>query len=1611
MTPVEAVLDELRTISTTEKEKGDRFEELMLHAFRTDRTFAQQFTDVWLWEDWPGRSTVDIGVDLVARAPDGGLIAIQCKCYDPGATLDKGEVDSFISESSKAHWARRIIVSTTDRWSKHAEEALEGHTIPIERLGVDHLDAMTVDWSTYDVTNPKGLKATARHVLRPHQEVAVEKVRAGLAEHDRGKLVMACGTGKTFTALRIAEDIAGAGKSVLFLAPSIALVAQSLKEWTAEAVVPIRPFAVCSDATAGKADTADNATTHDVVIPATTDPSALVEAKVHESEAGTMTVVFSTYQSIEVIEAVQRKTGLVFDLVVCDEAHRTAGVASVGEADRVFSVVHDDARIPAAKRLYMTATPKLFKPNAKDAAAEQDAVLASMDDEEFFGPELHRLGFGEAVEQGLLADYRVLILAVNETAISNSFQQLLSEGDGILSLPDVARFVGCLSALAKLPGQSGAGFGSGEMPMQRAVAFWSNIKESERFASQFDQVAEAYFDQLESDGEDIAPLRVPTRHVDGTDKISSRRADIRWLKETPPEGECRVLTNAKCLTEGVDIPALDAVMFLAPRRSRIDIVQAVGRVMRKPPGKQLGYVILPVAVPAGTDPATALDKNKDYDAVWEVLQALRAHDERFNAYINQIALGSSGPDPDGKVVVVPIDDPDVEQGALFTYEDWTGAIYSKIVAKVGTRTYWEDWARDVADIAARHETRIRSILANQPAAKASFDEFVTELRATLNDGISDDDAVGMVSQHLITRPIFTALFGDDSFATANPVSQAMTGIAEVLDAHNLEAETEKLEGFYRSIQRRVEGIHPDDGEARQKIIKDLYGRFFKIAFPKVAESLGIVYTPIEVVDFIIRAVEAALHEHFDGASLSDEGVHVLDPFTGTGTFITRLIQSGFIKPHDLARKFASELHANEVLLLAYYIAAVNIEATYRQEAARLEGADPGYEPFPGIVLTDTFQLGEAGEGSGALDVFPINNERATRQKGLDIRVILGNPPYSVGQESANDDNANLKYSKLDQSIADTYAKRSSAGLKRNLYDSYVRAIRWASDRLLASPDGGVVAFVTNGGYVDSKSLDGLRLSLADEFHHLYVFNLRGNQRTAGEVSRKEGGKIFDSGSRAGVAVALLVKQPGAVPASGAVLNYRDIGDYLTRDQKLSILADSLPSDGDAPPALAAQAWSTLTPNEHGDWINQRSASFEAHLPVHAESGPAIFRLRTLGLGTNRDAWNYSSSRARLDSQVSSMIGVFNSEADRVAPSIKAASTLRERAELAKSRVVRDSKALSWNEADFAAIARGDRYSDADRDTRQAMYRPFHLRWAEASGRLNNRLYQLSKVFPGPAADNLVIGVPSQGARSDFSTLAISVLPDLHVWPDGALCFPLKVFTSSPASSATLFEADETSAPEGSAHNVTDHALGLYRALDKAIEKDDIFFYVYGILHSPDYRTAFAADLKKSLPRIPQVATAEDFWAFSNAGRELATLHTDYESVEVWPGLTIVAADGFDPAAPDAYRVTKMKHPKVTDLATGAKVDDRTRIIYNDRITIEGIPEAAYDYELGSRSAIAWVMESWRIKTDKASGITNDPNDWATEHDDPTYILDLVGRVVTVSMKTLDIVGSLPRLDL
>ncbi len=1597
-TSIYEVLDELDGQSTSKADKGSKLERLMAQFLRTDPVYAEQFSDVWLWQDWPGRGGKhDTGIDIVAvDRLTGGHVAIQCKFFDPRSTISKPDIDTFLSASGKEGFTQRIIVSTTDKWNAHAEDAIQGQQVPVRRIGLADLEASTIDWDAFDWATPEALPVTDRKKLRPHQSKAIEDVCRGLDTADRGKLIMACGTGKTFTSLRLAEQLVGAGGSVLFLVPSISLLSQTLREWATEAEVPLASLAVCSDrkATARSKATNEDISAVDLALPSTTNV-AVLESRWTQAvgETDSMTVVFATYQSIDVVAQAQSQGDLpAFDLVVCDEAHRTTGTTLAGENESAFVRIHDAAYIRGAKRLYMTATPRIYDDASKAKAGEASAVLASMDNEDLFGEELHRLGFGEAVAQDLLADYKVLVLAVDETAVSRTFQLQLADEGNELRLDDAAKIVGCWNGLAKR-GSAEHSFEADPAPMRRAVAFAGTIKDSKHIESLFAETVRQYaaaHDLDDAAGDPVLSCEI--QHVDGTFNALERNTRLDWLRADVPDGVCRILTNARCLSEGVDVPALDAVMFLSPRKSVVDIVQSVGRVMRKAPGKQYGYIILPVGIPAGMTPEQALRDNKRYAAVWEVLQALRAHDERFNAMVNRIELVKQR---DDKINVIGVPGPDGggdrggdstgTQGALaLTFlDEWREAIYAKVVAKVGSRRYWEDWAKDIADIAGRHVTRITALLDGGDTSVAEeFDRFLTGLRGNLNDGITRADAVDMLAQHLITRPVFDALFGGYDFAAHNPVAQTMERMLTALDEHNLDDENHSLEKFYDSVRMRVQGV--DTAEGRQKLIVQLYDTFFATAFKKTVDKLGIVYTPVEIVDFILRSADDVLHEHF-GQGLTDEGVHILDGFVGTGTFITRLLQLGLIEPKDLARKYAHELHANEILLLAYYIAAVNIETTYQD--LRGELGDPGdYEPFPGLILTDTFQSWEEGD---TLDttVFVQNNERLERLKALDIQVIVGNPPYSSGQDSANDDNANESYPTLDAAIRDTYAARSSATLRNSLYDSYIRAIKWASLRI---SDRGVVAFVTNGGWLDSNTADGMRLTLADEFSDIHIFNLRGNQRTAGEQSRKEGGKVFGGGSRATVAVTVLVKDPRR-PGSTKI-HYTDIGDYLSREEKLSRVQAAASVAG-------MEASRRIFPNAHGDWINQRRDDFGDFLPIGCTSpvDASLFETFAGGPKTNRDVWAWNFGRTAL--------------ATNVARTATAVARLID----SSTDALPSPTEVSWSRGMAQRVARGQ-YVDANPDKAlTGAYRPFAKEWLHYSPTLVDEPGRLKAIgHRGLPVHGIAVMAPRADVDS-FATLMIDAIPDLSFYTVTAQFFARwryeKVETEEGMLSLdTAYDGDvEVIDGYRRIDNITDHALTTFRAAyGDDVTKDDIFFYVYGLLHSPDYRETYAADLKKMLPRLPLVT---DPWPYVEAGRRLSELHLGYESVEPYPlaGLDDPAPTG--EAAYDHFRVEKMAFAKVRDPETKKLVADRSTVIYNSRITLSGIPEEAYRYQLGSRSAIEWILDRYQVKTDKASGIVNDPNDWSREVGDPRYIVDLLARVVMVSLETMTVVDGLPPLEL
>lgn len=1603
---------------------------------KTTSLYANRLEEVWLWMEFPFHDQFggkDTGIDLVARTVEGEYWAIQCKCYAADTFINKPDVDTFLATSGKRFetefgmtgFAQRLWISTTNKWNSTAEQTIRNQNPPVTRLNLIDLENDDVNWSSLE----QGLFGVASRskpfAIREHQQEAIDQAHAyfkideatGQPAHTRGKLIMACGTGKTFTSLRIAENETGGRGLVLFLVPSIALLGQTLRSWLQQAQEPMTAVCICSDPQVSKqTEKKDNDTTSviDLALPASTDVPSIVKqlqhARRHNAEG--LTVVFSTYQSIDVISRAQQQllaeTGDAFgtfDLIICDEAHRTTGVTLKDETESAFVRVHNNDFLRAVRRIYMTATPRLYTDETKKRAEENSAVLCSMDDRSMYGDEIYRIGFGKAVKQELLSDYKVLILAVGEKDITPTLQNALTREDGTIDADDPSKLIGCINALSKKVLGADEEFvkGSDPLPMRRAVAFCSSIKASKAIANAFTDYKDLYMEDIRE--EDRATMvDVVAHHVDGSMSATKRDEELMWLKEQPEnERECRMLTNARCLSEGVDVPSLDAVVFISPKNSQVDVVQSVGRVMRRSEGKKYGYIIIPVVVPADAEGDKVLENHPNFKVVWTVLNALRAHDDRFNAEVNKIELSKKKPknilfggvgasrkdedqhsDGDSK----PRAESAAEQLATqlsMSFNDLQNVFYAKLVTKVGTKRYWELWAKDIAQIAEQHIARIKALIADNGKHRRAFDQLMRGLHRNINPGLSEQDAIEMLSQHIISRPVFEALFENYQFAASNPISRSMQKMLDLLDDETkTEEEHQKLQKFYDYVRDTVGDIH--EADARQRIIVELYDKFFKVASPRTVEKLGIVYTPVEVVDFIIRSVGYILQREF-GRSLSDENVHILDPFTGTGTFITRLLQSGLISREALERKYGREIHANEIVLMAYYIASVNIENVFHD----LMGPDTEYRPFGGICLTDTFQLGEeAADENLYSEQFPTNSRRVIEQKKRRITVIVGNPPYSIGQKSANDNAQNESYPTLESRIENTYVAQSEAALNKSAYDSYIKAFRWASDRL-NEKEGGVIGFVTNGAWLDANGLDGMRKCLEREFSAIYVFNLRGNCRTSGEIRRKEAGNVFGLGSRTPIAITILVKKP-KVSDEVARICYHDIGDYLSREEKLNIIRNM----GDISNPL--MQWVSITPNEHGDWLNKRSEQFKLYTPLEPEKkfgkgNKSFFVSYSLGTATNRDTWVYNFSLTRLQKNIEKTILHYNEQ----------------RLLLAKGEIqepIKDSTKGTWTRDWLNQVKKNKPFVENKNEYRVALYRPFMRVNSYFDDDLNQERYQLPRLFPTPNHRNLVICVSGVGASKDFSTLITDCIPDLQLQFNGQ-CFPLYWYDDSTADIADLFSAQQSDADRYVRRDgVTDWILSTARKqYGSRVTKEDIFYYVYGILHAPDYRTTFAADLKKSLPRLPLVESPDDFWAFSRAGRSLAELHLGYERIEPYAGCHTVNSTTSEDDAIN-YRVEKMRFGKLD-----SKTADKSIIHYNAGITIENIPLEAYDYVVNGKSAIEWVMERYAVKTDSTSLITNDPNDWCREHDDPKYIYNLLLRIITVSLETMKIVRSLPKLKL
>lgn len=1607
----ERLLVYVKGLSRNKSEQGAWFENFMKHVFLSSPVYQEIYENVWTWAEFPyngGRH--DYGIDLVAKAKDlDEYYAIQCKFYDEEHSVSKSDVDTFLTASGKpfyikgtpVRYAGRIIVSTTDRWSSTANEIIEGQIPAVTRIRLKDLKEIGIDWESTSIDNLSSMKQSKKKTVRPHQKVAISKVLDGYKTADRGKLIMACGTGKTYTALKIVEAITKGNGNVLFLVPSISLLNQTLLEWTKECSYNYQVYAVCSDpkVTKTNSETVDNLA--DTIVPATTNAESLVEGYTNlwnVSNKESISFFFSTYQSIDVISRFQKLTGVEFDITICDEAHRTTGVTLAGENESNFVKVHDDSFIYSKKRLYMTATPRIYGDSSKQKAADNSALLCSMDDETVYGKDFHVLGFAEAVSMGLLSDYKVIVLAVDEGYVSRTLQNLITNLDSELTLDDSVKIIGCLNGLSKktiFEGEENY-FENDPYKMKRAVAFCSDIKGSKKFVQLFGEIQ----DELKIYGADDDLVSVELQHVDGTQNALYRKECIDWLKTDTLDGKCRILSNARCLSEGIDVPALDAVMFLNPRNSIVDIIQSVGRVMRKSEGKNYGYIILPIGIPAGTEPEEALNDNRKYKIVWDVLQALRAHDDRFNNTVNKIELNRKKPDRIQIIGVTGSGDDETGTGKQESYrqltmkfeelQKWKDSIYAKIVKKCGSRKYWENWAKDIAEIANRHINEI-NILIEKSEIADKFNEFLSALKNNLNSSIEKDDAIEMLAEHMITKPVFDALFEDYEFIKSNPVSVIMQDMLDILDEKALDKEQETLDKFYLSVQERAKGI--DNSEGKQKIIIELYEQFFKNALPKQVAKLGIVYTPIQVVDFILKSVEDILQERF-GCSLNDKGVHILDPFTGTGTFIVQLLRSGIIKPENLLYKYCNEVHANEIVLLAYYIAAVNIEETFHD----LMGAKE-YTTFEGIVLTDTFALSENWDDQNGKPLskdsflFHQNSERATKELETDITVIVGNPPYSVGQKSGNDNNQNVSYKHLDKTLADTYVAKSKATLNRNAYDTYIKAFRWATDRI---GDNGVIGFVSNGAYLDSVALDGFRQCLLEDFNSVYVFNLRGNQRTSGELSRKEGGKIFGSGSRTPVAITILIRKKG-VKKDGFV-RYYDIGDYLSRTDKLNIISEF--------GSIKNITWKYLTPNDNNDWLNQRNPDFMNFIALgdkkKREKVSVYSDNYASGLSTNRDVWVYNFSEQKSKENADRMIDFYNKERKRCHQMFNESVTngiclsdVKARETYIQNIRSNDETKISWSRGLFKKFCK-DESIQMTEDIRKVGYRPFCKKNLSYNSSIIEMPSKWDKIYPESDTDNLVMCVSGAPIKKGFSVLMTNCIQDLN-FMEHSLCMPMYMYDRIDEgfyNELTLFdflEEDVKYKPKyKKRYAISDASLKKFQEVyGNRVDKDAIFYYIYAVLQCKGYISAYEDNLSKEMPRIPML---DKFMDYVEIGKALADLHVNYERIISPDELGLVVQ-----MDKPEYRVTKMKFRKQ------GKETCKDTIIYNDYITISNIPERAFEYVINGKSAIEWLLERYAVTVNKASGIVDDPNTYK----DSKYIFDLLISVIGVSIKTQDLIDSMP----
>ncbi|PDW80682.1 restriction endonuclease [Helicobacter pylori] len=1574
------------------RHKGSLFEKISKQ-FLQEHDSANEYESIDLWYDWELRGKErDKGIDIVITTSNKEYIAVQCKFHQN--SISYNDISPFLTQLQsgvgEVRFKKGIIISTSNLTSE-ALKAIEqirstGMGIDIDEITEEDFIYSRIDWEKFDPTKTEDeIPLCDKKKPRTHQTEAINATKEYFSspKNTRGKLIMACGTGKTYTSLKIMEALDP--KITLFLAPSIALLSQTFREYAQEKSEPFYASIVCSDDKTAQSKDEDNDDIKFSELPL--KPSTRLEDILSVLEKAQKEnkrfIIFSTYQSaLRIKEAQEAGLGEI-DLIICDEAHRTVGAMySSNERDdkNAFTLCHSDENIKATKRLYMTATPKVYSESSKAKAKESDNIIYSMDDADTFGEEIYTLNFERAIALDLLTDYKVIILAVrseNLSGVTNSVNKKISklEAEGtkldkkLINNEFVCKIVGTHKGLAKqdliaLDDENKKDYDlqnkNDTTPSQRAISFCKSINTSKNIKDSFETIMECYDEELKK--KSFKNLKIKIDHVDGTMNCKDRLEKLEKLNEFQPN-TCKVLSNARCLSEGVDVPALDSIVFFDGKSAMVDIIQAVGRVMRKAKRKKRGYIILPIALEESE--IKNLDEavnNTNFKNIWKVIKALRSHDPSLvdeATFKEKIKIFGSddakNPDDEEELEKDKTEqsDPKQAQKTLFDailLQDLADAVYNVMPTKLGDRNYWENFTKKTGNIARTLNNRLKMIFDKNPEF---FHGFLDSLRGNIHQSIKEEEALDMITSHIITKPIFDAIFGDN---IQNPIAKALDKMVQKLATLGLEGETKDLKNLYESV--KTEATHAKSQKSQQELIKNLYNTFFKEAFRKQSEKLGIVYTPIEVVDFILRATNGILKKHFN-TDFNDQSITIFDPFTGTGSFIARLLskENALISDEALKEKFQKNLFAFDIVLLAYYIALINIT-----QAA--QNRDSSLKNFKNIALTDSLDYLEEKSAKGVIPGFEDLKENKDIKDTLadqNIRVIIGNPPYSAGAKSENDNNQNLTHPKLEKWVYETYGKNSTAKVGKATRDTLIQSIRMASDLL---KDKGVVGFVVNGSFIDSKSADGFRKCVAQEFAHLYVLNLRGNARTSGEERKKQGDGIFDSGSRATVAIIFFVKDTSV---KNSTIHYYEVEDYLKREAKLHLLANF--------ENLESVPFKEITPNDKGDWINQRNDDFEKLIPLKRDKklqNDSIFDINSLGVASGRDPWVYNFSPNALMHSVQKCIDTYNADLKRFnevfreafKQRIKGIKSADRYKHLNSQEITTDKTKIAWTDSLKNHLIKNKNLQESNEERmRLSLYRPFNKQWLYWDKDLINRQGRFSKIFPDKSARNVVINT---GISKAFSALISSEIP----------CHDLLFHNQA----YPLYYYDDL----GNRYNaISGYALNLFRRhyKDDSIVEEEIFYYIYAILHHKGYLEKYKNSLAKEAPRI---ALSEDFKELSILGKELGELHLNYESGEMHESvkhnlLENAGMEGY-------YDVVKM-----------TKKGDS--IIYNQNIVITKIPKKAFDYVVNGKSAIDWVIERYSITKDKDSLIENNPNDYAGGQ----YIFELLCRVITLSVKSVDLI--------